>query len=97
MAAHSTARHRATDRLTSPDALQWHLRALLRKNPSLRPVAKAAGARVFGGTINGTGAFRYRATAVGGDSMLAQIVRLMRDAQGSRAPIQHLADRIAGA
>jgi Cu+-exporting ATPase len=60
------------------------------------PVAKAVGDRVFGGTMNGTGAFRYRATAVGGDSMLAQIVRLMRDAQGSRAPIQQLADRIAG-
>jgi DNA-3-methyladenine glycosylase II len=44
MAAHSTARHKATDRLTSPDALQWHLRALLRKNPPLRPVAKIAGA-----------------------------------------------------
>ncbi len=60
------------------------------------PVAKGVGDRVFGGTMNGTGALRYRATAVGGDSMLAQIVRLMRDAQGSRAPIQHLADRIAG-
>ena len=44
MAAHSTARHKATARLTSPDALQWHMRALLRKNPPLRPVAKIAGA-----------------------------------------------------
>ena len=52
------------------------------------PVAKAAGDRVIGGTINGTGALRYRATTLGADSMLAQIVRLMRDAQGSRAPIQ---------
>ena len=60
------------------------------------PVAKTAGDRVFGGTINGTGAFRYRSTSVGSDSMLAQIVRLMRDAQGSRAPIQRLADRISG-
>jgi P-type Cu+ transporter len=59
------------------------------------PVAKSAGDRVIGGTINGTGTFRYRATALGADSVLAQIVRLMRDAQGSRAPIQKLADRIS--
>ena len=60
------------------------------------PVAKRAGARVIGGTMNRTGAFRYRATTLGSDSVLAQIVRLMRDAQGSRAPIQRLADRISG-
>ena len=59
------------------------------------PVAKQAGDRVIGGTINRTGAFRYRATTLGADSVLAQIVRLMRDAQGSRAPIQKLADRIS--
>ena len=59
------------------------------------PVPKATGDRVIGGTLNGTGAFRYRATAVGGESVLAQIVQLMRDAQGSRAPIQALADRIS--
>jgi Cu+-exporting ATPase len=59
------------------------------------PVEKQAGDRVIGGTINRTGAFRYRATSLGADSVLAQIVRLMRDAQGSRAPIQHLADRIS--
>jgi Cu+-exporting ATPase len=59
------------------------------------PVAKTAGDRVIGGTINGTGAFRYRATTVGEASVLARIVRLMRDAQGSRAPIQRLADRIS--
>ncbi|HSA57914.1 MAG TPA: heavy metal translocating P-type ATPase [Gemmatimonadaceae bacterium] len=59
------------------------------------PVAKAAGARVIGGTINRTGAFRYRATTLGAKSVLAQIVRLMRDAQGSRAPIQNLADRVS--
>jgi Cu+-exporting ATPase len=59
------------------------------------PVAKRAGDRVIGGTVNGTGAFRYRATAVGEASVLAQIVRLMRDAQGSRAPVQALADRIS--
>jgi Cu+-exporting ATPase len=60
------------------------------------PVSKRAGDRVIGGTINRTGAFRYRATTLGADSVLAQIVKLMRDAQGSRAPIQALADRISG-
>jgi Cu+-exporting ATPase len=60
------------------------------------PVSKSAGARVFGGTMNGTGALRIRATTLGRDSMLARIVQLMRDAQGSRAPIQALADRISG-
>ncbi|HEV7990206.1 MAG TPA: heavy metal translocating P-type ATPase [Gemmatimonadaceae bacterium] len=59
------------------------------------PVAKRSGDRVIGGTINRTGALRYRATTLGADSVLAQIVRLMRDAQGSRAPIQNLADRIS--
>jgi Cu+-exporting ATPase len=59
------------------------------------PVAKHVGDRVIGGTINRTGALRYRATTLGADSVLAQIVRLMRDAQGSRAPIQNLADRIS--
>ena len=60
------------------------------------PVEKTAGDSVIGGTINRTGAFRYRATTLGADSVLAQIVKLMRDAQGSRAPIQRLADRISG-
>ena len=60
------------------------------------PVSKRPGDRVIGGTINRTGAFRYTATTIGADSVLAQIVRLMRDAQGSRAPIQRLADRISG-
>jgi Cu+-exporting ATPase len=60
------------------------------------PVEKKTGDAVIGGTINRTGAFRYRATNLGADSVLAQIVRLMRDAQGSRAPIQRLADRISG-
>ncbi|MEA3247948.1 MAG: heavy metal translocating P-type ATPase, partial [Gemmatimonadota bacterium] len=52
------------------------------------PVRKGAGDRVIGGTMNGAGALRYRAEALGEDSVLAQIVRLMRDAQASRAPIQ---------
>jgi Cu+-exporting ATPase len=60
------------------------------------PVQKGAGDRVIGGTINRTGAFRYTATTLGAESVLAQIVKLMRDAQGSRAPIQRLADRISG-
>ena len=60
------------------------------------PVAKVPGDRVIGGTINRTGAFRYRATTLGSDSVLAQIVKLMRDAQGSRAPIQRLADQVSG-
>ena len=59
------------------------------------PVAKRAGARVAGGTVNRTGALRIRATTLGADSVLAQVVRLMRDAQGSRAPIQALADRVS--
>jgi Cu+-exporting ATPase len=60
------------------------------------PVGKKSGDRVIGGTINGTGSFRYNATTLGSDSVLAQIVRLMRDAQGSRAPIQRLADQVSG-
>jgi Cu+-exporting ATPase len=59
------------------------------------PVGKGPGDRVIGGTINRTGAFRYRATTLGADSMLARIVRLMREAQGSKAPIQRLADQIS--
>ena len=59
------------------------------------PVAKSPGDRVVGGTVNTTGAFRYRATSVGKESVLARIVTLMRDAQSSRAPIQRLADRVS--
>jgi len=59
------------------------------------PVAKRVGDAVVGGTVNGHGAFQYRATTVGADSVLARIVQLMRDAQGSRAPIQALADRVS--
>ena len=60
------------------------------------PVARSTGDRVIGGTINGTGSFRFSATTLGSDSVLAQIVKLMRDAQGSRAPIQRLADQVSG-
>jgi Cu+-exporting ATPase len=59
------------------------------------PVTKGIGDRVIGGTINRTGSFTYRATTLGASSVLSQIVRLMRDAQGSRAPIQRLADRVS--
>lgn len=59
------------------------------------PVEKQPGDNVIGGTINKTGAFRYRATTVGADSVLAHIVKLMREAQGSRAPIQKLADHVS--
>jgi Au+-exporting ATPase len=58
------------------------------------PVAKAAGATVTGGTVNQTGAFTFRATAVGGDTMLAQIIRMVEEAQGSKLPIQGLVDKI---
>jgi Cu+-exporting ATPase len=59
------------------------------------PVKKGPGDRIIGGSVNRTGAFRYSATTIGADSVLARIVRLMRQAQGSRAPIQRLADRIS--
>jgi Cu+-exporting ATPase len=59
------------------------------------PVEKTPGSRVFGGTLNGTGVFRYRATATGAGGTLAQIVKLLRQAQASRAPMQRLADRIS--
>jgi Cu+-exporting ATPase len=58
-------------------------------------VEKGPGSRVIGGTINRTGAFRYTATTLGAESVLSRIVTLMRQAQGSRAPIQRLADRIS--
>jgi Cu+-exporting ATPase len=58
-------------------------------------VVKRVGDTVTGGTINRAGAIRFRAVRVGPDSTLAQIVRLMRDAQASRAPIQQLADRVS--
>jgi Cu+-exporting ATPase len=60
------------------------------------PVDKAPGDHVVGATINQTGSFRFRATAVGSDTLLAQIVRLVREAQASKAPIQRLADSVAG-
>ncbi|WP_288429330.1 heavy metal translocating P-type ATPase [uncultured Agrobacterium sp.] len=58
------------------------------------PVEKVAGAHVVGGTINKTGAFKYRATKVGADTMLSQIIRMVEQAQGSKLPIQLLVDRV---
>ena len=60
------------------------------------PVDKSSGHSVFGATINRTGAFRFRATKVGRDTALQQIVQLVQDAQGSRAPIARLADVLSG-
>ncbi|WP_290541327.1 heavy metal translocating P-type ATPase [Alistipes sp.] len=60
------------------------------------PVCKQEGAAVFAGTMNGNGAFRFRADKVGRDTVLARIIRMVRDAQGSKAPVQRIVDRIAG-
>ncbi len=60
------------------------------------PVRKSAGDEVIGATMNTTGSFRFRATKVGQDTVLAQIIRLVEEAQSSKAPIQRLADTIAG-
>lgn len=59
------------------------------------PVEKNPGDEVTGATVNGTGYFLFRATRVGKDTVLAQIIRMVEDAQGSKAPIQRLADRVA--
>lgn len=58
------------------------------------PVEKSADSEVVGGTVNGTGALTFRATRVGGDTMLAQIIRMVEDAQGTKLPIQDLVNRI---
>jgi len=60
-----------------------------------RPVSKKPGDSVIGGTVNGDGALQVRVTHVGDDTTLAQIVRLVRDAQASKPPVQRLADRAA--
>ena len=59
------------------------------------PVAKREGSHVFAGTINQRGSFRFRAEKVGADTVLAHIIRMVQDAQGSKAPVQRLVDRIA--
>ena len=60
------------------------------------PVEKRAGEKIFAGTINQKGSFRFRAEKVGGDTVLAQIIRMVQEAQGSKAPVQKLVDKIAG-
>ncbi|GBE93125.1 heavy metal translocating P-type ATPase [Nostoc cycadae] len=60
------------------------------------PVKKQPGDEVIGATLNKTGSFQFRATRVGADTVLAQIVQLVQQAQGSKAPIQRLADQITG-
>jgi P-type Cu+ transporter len=60
------------------------------------PVEKSIGAKVTGATVNGTGSFVMRATKVGADTMLSQIVKMVSQAQRSRAPIQKLADTVSG-
>ena len=60
-----------------------------------KPVEKSRGANVFDATVNTTGSFTFRATATGKDTVLSQIIRLVEEAQGSKAPIQRLADVIA--
>jgi len=59
------------------------------------PVEKSIGSEVIGATINKTGSFKFRATKVGRDTFLAQIIKLVNEAQGSKAPIQELADKIS--
>ncbi len=60
------------------------------------PIEKAAGDEVIGATINKTGAFRFRASKVGKDTLLSQIIRMVQEAQGSKAPIQRVVDQVAG-
>lgn len=60
------------------------------------PVAKAQGSEVFGGTVNGTGAFHFEAMKVGRETALAQIIELVKRAQGSKAPVARLADVVSG-
>lgn len=60
------------------------------------PTGKTEGSLVIGATINRTGSFRFRATRVGRDTMLAQIIQMVRDAQGSKAPIQRTVDKVSG-
>ncbi|CAL1519007.1 heavy metal translocating P-type ATPase [Chitinophaga sp. MM2321] len=60
------------------------------------PVAKRNGDKVFTGTINQKGSFQFRAEKVGADTMLAQIIKMVQEAQGSKAPVQKLVDKIAG-
>ncbi len=75
------------------DGTSWIDESMLTGESS--PVAKARGDDVFGGTVNGSGSITFRATKVGQDTALQQIIRLVEQAQGSKAPIQRLADVVA--
>ena len=59
------------------------------------PVGKQTGSKVYAGTLNGDGSFRFHAEKTGVDTMLSRIIRMVQDAQGSKAPVQNLVDRIA--
>lgn len=60
------------------------------------PSRKSAGDKVYAGTVNLSGAFRFRAEKTGKDTVLAQIVKMVQDAQGSKAPVQNIVDKVAG-
>lgn len=60
------------------------------------PVEKKAGEKVFAGTVNQKGSFQFEAQKVGGDTILAQIIKMVQEAQGSKAPVQKLVDKVAG-
>ena len=60
------------------------------------PVEKAKGAEVFAGTVNQKGSFQFTAKKVGGETVLSQIIKMVQEAQGSKAPVQKLVDKIAG-
>ena len=60
------------------------------------PVEKSVGSKVYAGTINQKGIINFRADKVGNETLLSQIIRMVREAQGSKAPVQHLVDKIAG-
>ncbi|MBQ7942258.1 MAG: copper-translocating P-type ATPase [Muribaculaceae bacterium] len=65
-------------------------------NGEALPVEKKKGEDVYAGTLNRNGAFRFRATKVGSGTMLAMIIKMVQDAQGSKAPIQRIVDKVAG-
>ncbi len=74
------------------DGQSWIDESMISGEPV--PVAKDAGAKLTGGTVNGTGALKMRATHVGSDTVLAQIIAMVQQAQGAKLPIQGLVDRI---
>ncbi len=76
------------------DGSSWVDESMITGEPV--PVLKGSGTAVFAGTINQKGSFRSRAEKVGGDTVLAQIIRMVKEAQGSKAPVQQLVDKIAG-